>query len=681
MYLWLSLSIFDSIRQERERGASAICCKPQRNFQLLGASCETTGPSTSRVESAASTGSLAIAQLHIPASCETTGPSTSHAVRHTASYRCAGVKGMLIWSLEAYIICCNAFYGGGRLDWESIFPFRKDFAGYNGRTFKDDFLAAMTVAIVVLPQSMAYALIAGVDPVYGIYASIVAVIVAALFGSSNHLVTGPTNAIALMVAATMKEHTGAAGFYEMLFLLTLLVGVIQTVMALLKLGKLTNLVSHSVIVGFTAGAGVIIGLGQLNVFFGITLPGGYHPLYEKVWLTLSGLGGMNVYSLGIAATTVVIVLGSRMISRHIPGALLALIISAFLVGLLGLGDKGVNLVGDIPSHLPQFSLVTLTPNRVLNLFGGALAIAIVGLVEAISISKSIALNSEQRINPSREFLGQGLSNIAGAFFGCIASSGSFTRSAINYSSGARTKAAAMLSGVIVAVTLVAFASYARFIPNASLAAVIMIVAYQMVNQHAMHKICKASRYDMAVMLITIGATILMPDLEKAILTGIAVSIIAYVWATGETRVSLLEPRGDSSFGEVSASGFKDGAGRRDIAMVHIEGNLFFGSVGDLEDKLRQVVDQMEARIYILRLKRVQVLDISAFEVVESFIEKTLEKKKFVVLCGVSPTLRHFLDRIGLSKKIGEDNLFMAEDTVYASSRKAYQKAVELLKTI
>lgn len=554
-------------------------------------------------------------------------------------------------------------------------PYLGEMRGYTMADFRSDFVSALTVAIVVLPQSMAYAIIAGVEPVYGLYASIIAAIIGSLFGSSNHLITGPTNAIALMIAGIMKHYAGSPDFYSMLFLLTLMVGSIQFMLGILKVGKIVNFVSHSVIVGFTAGAGIIIGLGQLNELLGVSIAKGYHPLYEKVILTLEAAPHANLFAVGLAAVSIAIIVISKKIDRRIPGSLLALVVSAIVAMIFDAGAKGVKLVGAIPDHLPAFTMVNFDLGWAADLLGGAVAIAVVGLVEAIAIAKSISLSSEQNIKPNQEFIGQGLANIAGAFFKCFPCSGSFTRSAINYNAGARTKTAGIMSGVLVAVTLVFFVSYARYIPMASLAAVIVVVAYGMVDGHAIRRIVNASRYDMSVMLITAGATVIMPDLERAILIGIVVSILVHVWNTGEIKVRLLRQSG-VTFEEHDLE--RDSHGPASVVIVHLDGDLYFGAANDLQDKLREVAEQTDAKAFILRLKRVNVVDISAFEVVEGFIEKALEKKKHVLLCGISPAMSRFIRKIGLARKIGEDRIFMAEDTLYASTHKAYRKACELI---
>ena len=300
------------------------------------------------------------------------------------------------------------------------------------------------------------------------------------------------------------------------------------------MGKIVNFVSHSVIVGFTAGAGLIIALGQLNQFLGVEIAPGYHPLYEKVLLTLAGMRGANPYVIGLALLTVGTILVSRKISRSIPGPLLGLTITAALAALFHLAERGVGLVGAVPNSLPPLRMIAFKAGWVYSLSGSAFAIAIVGLVEAISIAKSISLSSGQKIEANQEFIGQGLANMVSAFFGCIPASGSFTRSAINYDSGARTRLSGILSGLIVAVILVAFAPYAKYIPKGSLAGVIIVVAYGMVDKHAIRKIMSASKFDMTVMLVTIAATVLMPDLERAVLVGVAVSVVVHLWNTGRS---------------------------------------------------------------------------------------------------------------------------------------------------
>ncbi|EGW36696.1 SulP family inorganic anion transporter, partial [Desulfosporosinus sp. OT] len=317
---------------------------------------------------------------------------------------------------------------------------------YKKEYFSKDLIAALTVAVVAIPQSMAYALIAGVSPVYGLYTAIVSAILGSAFGSSKQLVTGPTNAICLLVAGGMRNYMGLDNAYQMLFLMTFIVGILQMIFGIIKLGKAINFVSHTVIVGFTAGAGILIALGQLNTILSISIKNSAQmSTMEKLYYVITHIGQTNLYALGLGLMTMAIILICKRVNKNLPGALIGIIVPISLILLFELDKKGVKLTGTIPSSLPPFQMVQFSLSSIQNVFSGALAIAVIGLVEAISISKSIASTSRQKINANQEFIGQGIANTVSSFFQCFPSSGSFTRSAINYHNGAVSRLSGILS--------------------------------------------------------------------------------------------------------------------------------------------------------------------------------------------------------------------------------------------
>jgi SulP family sulfate permease len=397
-----------------------------------------------------------------------------------------------------------------------------------------------------------------------------------------------------------------------------------------------------------------------------------------VFLTLRGTTDLNAYVLAVSSGTIAVIVVMRRVSRAIPGPLVALAIAAVCAAAFELEPSGVALVGAMPSNLPPLVIPGFSLVGLRELFTGAVAISVVGLVEAIAIAKSIAMRSEQRIAPNREFVGQGLANLAGSFLCCFPASGSFTRSAVNFDARAQTRLAGALSGVLVGAALLFFAAYARFIPRASLAGVIVLVAYSMVDQHAIGKIARANRHDLTVMLITMAATVVMPDLERAIITGIAVSILVHLWNTGEIRVRQLRQTGERSFRELDLAKGLPPENRSEVPIIHIEGDLFFGSAADLHDKLQQVTSAFDAPLFILRLKRVNAVDISAFEVLETFVEKAIANGKTILLCGVSPEMKRFLDRVGITAMVGAENVFPAGEHIYESSSLACTRARLLL---
>ncbi|CAA7599655.1 Sulfate permease family [Acididesulfobacillus acetoxydans] len=523
-------------------------------------------------------------------------------------------------------------------------PLLATLKGYKKEYFGKDLVAALTVAVVGVPQSMAYALIAGVNPVYGLYTSIVGSILGSAFGSSQQLVTGPTNAICLLVAGAMRNYLGLTNAYQLLFLMTFLVGAIQIVCGVVKLGKAVNFVSHTVIVGFTAGAGVLIALGQINTFLGISIKNSAQmATMDKLYYVATHLPSTNIYALGLGLMTVAILLICKRVNKNLPGALIGIIVPIFFVVMFSLQRQGVSLVGHIASSLPPFTMVRFSPGAVSHVFSGAVAIAIIGLVEAISISKAIASNTRQKIDASQEFIGQGIANLVASFFQCLPSSGSFTRSAINYSNGAVSKVSGMLSGVTVALVLLFFAPYAKFIPNPCLAGVIILTGYSLIDKKEVKKIAKAGRWssDAIAMWVTFAATVLMPNLDYAIYSGIALSFILYLKDTDKASVKVFIPM-QGREGDIPLREVKTAKERVEVLLVELSGNLYFVSASDLEEKLDGLVDR--AKGFILRMNEVNDIDATSLNALEVFARNVAAAGGTVVMSGLKPPVESQLKR-------------------------------------
>lgn len=552
-------------------------------------------------------------------------------------------------------------------------PIMDTLVNYEKKNFRFDFMVALTVAVVALPQTMAYAMIAGVHPAYGLYAGIVLTIIASSFGSSHQLATGPTNAICLLIAAAMLPFAGNDNFFGYLFLLTFLVGAIQLALGVLRLGSLVNYVSHAVIVGFTAGAGVIIAMGQLSNLMGVKLPSGLSSI-GKVVTSLQSYAQMNYYALGVGLFTIAVIIISKKINKNLPGALLGVIFSVILVMILDLEKYAVKVVGEIPSAIPPLSMPNFTLAAIGDLGAGAAVIAIIGLVEAVAISKAIASKTQQKIDPNQEFIGQGLANMGGSFFSSIAGSGSFTRSAITYQNGGRTRLTGVLVGLVLLIVLIFLAPFARYIPNASLAGVIMVVAYSMVDKKALKKVLITNRNDALVLLITMFTTIFARHLEYAIYAGVAISLLLYLKDSGVASVKTLEPvkGSDGRFVEQIIDGQNTS-----ISVIQLEGNLYFGSSADLDKKLTD--SYSNSKVFLIRFKSVSVIDITGLEVIETFINRALEEDKRVILSGVTPKILNMLNKMHIVDHVGKDNIFMEDDEVFATSGKALDEASTFVK--
>jgi len=549
------------------------------------------------------------------------------------------------------------------------------FRNYKKEYVSKDVIAALTGAVVAIPQCMAYALIAGLNPVYGLYTAIVSAVFGSAFGSSKHLITGPTNSSALLVASVMASYMGHDNAYQILFLLTFLVGAIKILFGILKFGKLINYVSHTVILGFTTGAGALIALGQLNTLLSIPIENSSQmPTTTKLYYVLTHLGQSNFYALGLGLMTVAIILICKKVNKNLPGALIGIIIPIIFIILFSLEKQGVKLTGYIPTSLPPFKMVQFNFGTMQNLFTGALSIAIIGCVEAISSAKAISNLSRQKIDANQEFIGQGLANLASSFFQGMPGSGSFTRTAINYHSGAATRVAGILSGGIIALVLLFFAPYAKYIPNACLAGVMMVTAYNLVNKEEIMKVVKLGKLksDSIAMWVTCFATILLPNLSYAIYLGIGLSIALYLRDTNKVPIKILIPS-EGKESQIIETEIESVEGNVDILIIELEGNLYFGSSEDLENKLETLADK--ARVFILRMKHVASIDVTTLNTLKNFIRSVKELNGSVIICGVRSNINLMLMNSNFDSDIGAGNKFMlSENEIFASSSQDLQRA-------
>ncbi len=546
---------------------------------------------------------------------------------------------------------------------------------YNPRALRGDLTAGLTVAVLEIPQAMAYALIAGVPPQYGIYTSIIQGFLGALFTSNPNLASGPTNTQSLLIAAAVAQvvEPGDPAFYlQLVFGLTLIKGLIQLLFAAARMGNLVRYVSSSVIVGFTAGAGVLIALGQLPAFLGI------EPRPAETWLPgalgdfqrlFPHLVDISPHAIGFGLLSLAIVLIASRISRLVPGPLLAILIPAAAVWALGWTDGRLSIVGELPGELPGFALPWLTLEQAEGLLGGAFALAILGMIETVSIGKSMSVRTGHRIDPDQEFFAQGLANVAGSFFQNIPGSGSFTRSALNQLAGGQTRLAGMFNAGFVAVIFVLFGSQARYIPLASLAAILFVVAYGLINRDLILRILRANPSDAWVCIITFLATLLLP-LAYAIYAGIFLNLALYLRRASQLHMAEMVRTPGGPFQEQPIS---DRRGQRQIMLLSIEGELFFGLADEMQDRLA-AVSLSGPRVVILRLKRTHSIDATVMEVLDRFVRLMHSQDRHVLLCGVRPDLMTRLERFGLVADLGRENVFEAGYGVFTSVKRALRRA-------
>ena len=541
---------------------------------------------------------------------------------------------------------------------------------YKPRFFKPDLLAGLTVAVMTIPQAMAYALIAGLPVQYGLYASIVPTIAGCLWGSSSHLISGPTTTVSLVVFSTLSTlaKPGSIDYIQLALFLSLLVGLIKMLLGLARLGALLNFVSHAVLIGYMAGAAVLIAFNQLPGLLGLAQ--GHHglKLYQQLWNIIHQLSAVNGITLLLGLLSIGVIVGLQKLKPALPGPLIALVLATALVSLFNLEHHGVVVVGAIPRSLPPLHLPGMRDIvQTSRLAPGALAISILGLVEAVSIAKSIAAQSRQRLNINREFIGQGIANVSACFFSGYPGSGSFVRSALNYSAGGRTPLSGIISGVAVAVMVLLAAPLAARLPMSALAGVLMVVSYGMIRKQDILRTVKSTRGDAAVLVVTFLATLFL-DIEFAIYVGILLSIGLHLAAVSHPRIHSVIP--DPDTGKMVDSAHDEMCCQMEI--VSIEGSLFFGSTEFvLDDLQRRLRNHPKMANLLIRMHKVNTLDASGIYILELLLEEIKQRGGGLFFAGVNYRVFEVIKNSGLLNDVDATHIRTSTGTALRKAMRDY----------
>ena len=525
-------------------------------------------------------------------------------------------------------------------------------------TIRADILAGLVGALVVLPQGVAYATLAGLPPQFGLYCAMVPAIVAALWGSSWHQVSGPTNALSLVVFATIAPMAlPQSGEYITLVLtLALLVGVMQLAMGMARLGALVNFISHTVIVGFTAGAGLLIIAAQMKNFFGVPVPGGAG-FFASLHTFARGLGGIDPWITAVGTLTLVTALVSRRAWPRFPYMIVAMVVASVAAYVLArTGVAHVPTLGALPSGLPALSAPSFDPEIWRKLVPAALALTVLGLTEAVAIARALAVKSGQRIDGNQEFIGQGLSNIAGAFTSAYPSSGSFNRSGVNYEAGAKTPLAAVFSALILLVVLFAVAPLAAYLPLAVMAALLFVVAWGLIDFAEMRRVARTNRGDLAVLLVTFVATLTI-QLEFAIFVGVTASLLVYLNRTTHPALTPVLPDRHTPQRRFAPVGM-DAKPCPQLDVLRIDGSLFFGAVEHVHDELEAARKQRPAPQHLLLVcSGVNFIDVAGCDFLVNTSRRLRDDGVALYLCNLKSGVHDTLERGGFLADIGPDRVF------------------------
>ncbi len=563
-----------------------------------------------------------------------------------------------------------------------LLPFLKDARGYSLQSLRGDLQAGFTVAIFAVPQAIAYAILADVPPIHGLYAAVVASIIGALLGASPFINTGPTNSASLLTAAALASIAPPDQRLNVLFLFTFLVGTIRWLMGTLRLGQLVNFVPESAFLGFTIGVGSMIALGRMHNLFGIAA--GTHRWFPaQVLDKLLRIGDTNPHSLAIGAGTLIIMFGLAKHGKKFPVALLAIGLSILYSEFIPGCD--VHLVRDIQdmqavsTGLPTFSnpfFAGWMP-MTLTLLPAAAAVAAVGLIEAVSIGQVLAVKHRQHLNFNQEFFGQGLAMMTSAFFQGMPGSGSFSRSALIEESGGKTRFANVFFGIATLLALLLLPGLLGMIPTASLAGLLMFIGIRLIDPVRIRRLWRTSRLDSAVMLSTLAVTVMM-KIEYGIFTGIILAALLLLNKTRVLHIQEILPSPDGGFDERPYStGSKHEPGA--VVALSVQGDLSYGVAHELLEQLNEIAALQDPEIIVIRTRRAFSIDFSCWNAIFEFARGFQKSGGSVYLTGIDAKTRKTIREARAHEWIPDHHLFEATQTMMESFRAAMRQAAERVR--
>lgn len=564
------------------------------------------------------------------------------------------------------------------LHWPNV-PFIKTLKNYSTRNFPRDIQAGLTVALLAVPQCMAYALLAEMNPVYGLYAGFVGVIAGSIFASSEIVITGPTAKVSLVVGSILVAYNELEPI-QAVIILTIMVGTIQIILSLLSAGDLAAFVSHSVIEGFIVGGGLVI-IGDQIIYL-LKAAKGKSPYFairvyeagEILWAR----GSIPTIRLTLGAGAIVVILLLRSLHKYVPAGIITIILGGTLSGWMRFDAINVDLVGSIPRGLPHLTVPIISLNHFIGLFAGALALTILGSVQTISIAKSISQESQSNINENQELFSQGLTNVLVGFFQGYPVSASFTRSFLNNNLGAKTRVSGLICGIFIGLIVLLAAPYAYYLPIPILSGLIIVVVSDIFDWSEIKTILSITTLDRIAFLVTF-CSVLVLKLDTAIYVGVAVTLLIFLKKSShlDLKEYKLNPSGELEH-------ITDSSDRRneEIALIDLNGEVFFGAVERIRKRIRNLLNESEElKVVILRLKNAFNIDGSTVLVLKDVAEDMRSRDKTLILSGVTPKIRSALVDTGIADIIDKDKIFIAQTELLESTRHAVKRAENHIESV
>ncbi|RAK11726.1 SulP family sulfate permease [Halanaerobium saccharolyticum] len=536
--------------------------------------------------------------------------------------------------------------------------------------YKNDMISGLTTATIALPQNMAYALILGINPIYGIYASIFSMLTASIFNFSSYVIVGPTNMMAVALFSSLSNFQGE-NYLQTIFLTTFLIGLFQFLLVSFNLSELIKYVSHPVIVALSHGAAVLILFSQIENFTGVNVSGSN--VITKGWRFIKNLEQINFINLGVGFLTLILIYLIPQIKKELPEYLLTVIIMTIFTAVSGL-NSSISLVGEIPKRIIDFNLINFDWHLVGQLYSKAFSIALLGLIQTMAVLQAISLKTDEEPDFDREFRSQGISNMVISFFSAFAISASFSNTFANLSAGARHRISQFFCALSIIIFILFFRPLLAYIPVAVLAGLVIAAAAGIADFKEVIKNMKTTKGDALIFWSTFTATIVLPNLDQAIYFGVMVSLVVVLQISKKADIEMLyydKKEGDQGYhlhhahheeadeSEISA---------KQARVVDLKGAVHFSAADDLKDQLEEFF--AKDTDFIIRFRNVRRIDITIIGVLEEFIDQVQASGGEVMLTGVNEKILKMFRKIGLADKVGENNIYLPETEYFAATNKA-----------
>lgn len=546
---------------------------------------------------------------------------------------------------------------------------------YQRSWLRGDVIAGITTATLLVPQAMSYALLGGLPPYIGLYASVLPMIVYAFFGTSRQLAVGPVALVALLVASGigLMAPVGSERYIELTILLSLLVGAVFLVMGIFRLGFLTNFLSHPVISGFTSAAALIIAVSQIANLLGLSLPRTEN-IAETLWHAVDQWQLIHLPTLVIGAVSLALLVGLKRLNRALPAAMITVAVTTLAVWALRLDQTGVAVVGSVPAGLPALSAPAFSLADAMELLPMAVAIALIGFMESIAVARKYASERRYEINPNQELIGLGLANLVGAFSRAMPVAGGFGRTAVNANAGANSGLAPLITASLIAIALALLTPLFYFLPKAALAAVIMVAVAGLIDLHEVKHLWKVKRSDLGLLLFTFAATLAL-GAKDGLFLAVGASMLWFVIKTTRPHYAVLgKLPGTEAYRNIERH--PEAQIEPGILAIRFDAQFYYGNVSFLKDTIRRVEQRLDAplRAVVLDACSINQLDSSADTALHDLLHGYRQRGIELFIAHVKGPVKDVMDRSGFSSTLGEDHFFLETEPAMAAARAWAQRS-------